>query len=186
MSFLPRRISVVGTTGSGKTTLARKLFVCLAIPHIELDAIYWGAHWEPLSVVEFRAQTSEALDGNAWVVDGNYSKVRDIVWDRADTVVWLDYPLPQILHQLLQRTFRRVFLREKLWKKNQEGFHSQFLSRDSLLLYAIKPYPKHREMYPKLITKPRYNHLKLVRLQSPKATNKWIQELGSLASFFAT
>jgi adenylate kinase family enzyme len=177
MHAVPRRLSVIGTTGSGKTTLARKIAACLNISHIELDAIHWGPNWEPLDLDEFRAQISLALEGHDWVIDGNYSKVRDIVWSRADTVVWLDYGLPRVLYQLLQRTLHRVITRQVLWNENREHFHSQFLSRDSLFLWAVKTYPKQREIYPRLFMKPEYNHLHIVRLHSPKATEKWLQKM---------
>src|SRR5205809_1832315 len=91
---LPRRVVVVGTTGSGKTTLAGRLAQRLGVPHVELDALHWEANWVEAGDEVFRERAARALTGSAWVVDGNYSKVRDIVWGRADMVVWLDYPLP--------------------------------------------------------------------------------------------
>lgn len=88
--FLPcgDRISVVGTTGSGKTTLARSISQHRQIPHIELDALHWDANWTAASDQVFRERVTQALHGSTWVVDGNYSKVRDIVWGQADTVVF--------------------------------------------------------------------------------------------------
>ena len=180
MQAVPHRISVVGTTGSGKTTIARKLSICLGIPHIELDAIHWGVNWEPLAVDQFRVQTSQALEGDDWVVDGNYSKVRDIVWGRADTVIWLDYSLPRILYQLFRRTLRRVITRQELWNQNREHFRDQFLSRDSLFLWAIKTYSRRRKTYPELFKKTEYNHLHILRLPSPKTTEIWMQELATI------
>jgi len=89
-----QRISVVGTSGSGKTTLARQIFQSIDIPHIELDALHHEPNWTEAPIDVFRKRVEQSLSGNSWVVDGNYSKVRDIVWSRADTVIWLDYPLP--------------------------------------------------------------------------------------------
>src|SRR5690348_17105632 len=91
------RIAVVGSTGSGKTTLARYLARRLHVTHVELDALHWDADWIPAPIPIFRERTATALGGSAWIVGGNYSKVRDIVWARADMVIWLDYPLPIIL-----------------------------------------------------------------------------------------
>lgn len=99
-----RRISVVGTSGSGKTTLARQISQQLAIPHIELDAIYHQPNWTETPLEIFRQRVEESLNSESWVVDGNYSKVRDIVWSRADTVVWLDYTLPLIMKRVVWRT----------------------------------------------------------------------------------
>ena len=88
-----QRISIVGTTGSGKTTLARQVSQRLQIPHIEeLDELHWEPNWIEASTQVFSDRVSEALKGDRWVVDGNYSKIRDVIWSQADTVVFLDYP----------------------------------------------------------------------------------------------
>jgi adenylate kinase family enzyme len=79
---LGRRIVVVGSTGAGKTTLAEALSARLNIPHVELDSFYWEAGWAPASTLDFRARVAEALADDAWVVDGNYQSVRDLVLRR--------------------------------------------------------------------------------------------------------
>ena len=131
-----RRISVVGTSGSGKTTLARQISQRLAIPHVELDALHHEPDWQEAPIDVFRKRVEQSLSSDSWVVDGNYSKVRDIVWSRADTVVWLDYSLPVIMTRLLRRTWRRVVAQEELWSGNRETWRQTF-SRDSILLWAL-------------------------------------------------
>jgi adenylate kinase family enzyme len=82
-----RRISVVGISGSGKSRLARELAEILAVPHIELDAIFHQADWVPLPDEQFSARVEAAAAGDGWVIDGNYhSRVGAVVWRRADTV----------------------------------------------------------------------------------------------------
>lgn len=171
-----QRISVVGTTGSGKTTLARQLAQQLAISHVELDALHWQPNWTPASIDVFRDRASQALSGNHWVVDGNYSVIRDIVWNRADTIVWLDYPFPVIMTRLLRRTWRRVVRQEELWGGNRETWQKTF-SSDSILLWALKTYRKKRKEYPILFQKPEYAHLTVIRLNSPKVTDAWLANL---------
>ncbi len=172
-----RRIVVVGTTGSGKTTLASQLARRFGCPHVELDALHWEPNWTEASLNVFRARTAQALNGDAWAVDGNYSKVRDVVWGRADTVVWLDYPLPLVLWRLVSRTFRRIFTREELWSGNRERFREQFFSRDSLFLWAFKTYRRRRREFPVLFKRPEYAHLTVVHLRSPRATREWLAGL---------
>jgi adenylate kinase family enzyme len=172
-----QRIAVVGTTGSGKTTLARRISERLSIPHVELDALHWGPDWTPVPLQVFQERTVRALGGDAWVSDGNYSKVRDIVWRRADTVIWLDYPLPVILGRLTWRTLRRVFMREELWSGNRERFSVQFFTRDSLFLWAFRTFPRRRWEYPLLFQRPEYAHLRVICLHSPQATRKWLENL---------
>lgn len=169
-----RRVAVVGTTGAGKTTLARHLAHRLAVPHVELDALYWGPNWTPVPADLFRQRTALAVAEDAWVMDGNYHVVRDLVWSRATTVVWLDYPLLLILARLLRRTLRRTLSREELWSGNRERFREQFLSRESLFLWAFRTYRRRRREYPAFFKEPAYSHLAVVRLSSPRATEDWL------------
>ena len=172
-----RRIAVIGTTGSGKTTMAQRLSQRLGLPHVELDALHWGPNWTEAPVEVFRQRTAEALSGDAWAVDGNYRDVRDIVWGRADTVVWLDYSLWVIMARLLWRTLRRIVTREELWGGNREHFRAQFLSRDSLFLWALQTYWRRRREFPILLNQPEQAHLAVVHLRSPRATRAWLAGL---------
>jgi adenylate kinase family enzyme len=165
-----RRVAVVGTTGSGKTTLAREIAGRLGVPHVELDALNWGPNWTEVSPDVFRRRVAAALEGEGWVVDGNYSKARDLVWPRADTILWIDYPLWLILWRLVLRTFRRTLTGEELWSGNRERFREQFFSRNSLLLWALQTYRLRRRNYPRLLAQPEHAHLRLVRLRSPRET----------------
>lgn len=171
-----QRISVVGTSGSGKTTLARQISQRLAIPHIELDALYHEPNWTEAPTDVFRKRVEQALSGDSWVVDGNYSKVRDIVWSRADTVLWLDYPLPVIMRRVVRRTFQRVVKQEELWNGNRETWQTTF-SRDSIILWALTTYQKNRNQYLILLSQPEYAHLKILHLRSPKTTHTWLLSL---------
>ena len=169
-----RRVSVIGTTGSGKTTLARSLSAALEVPHVELDALYWEPGWTEAEVGVFRQRVARSLSGASWVADGNYSKVRDIVWSRADTVVWLDYPFRVVFTRLAYRTFSRALRREELWSGNRESLRKALLTRDSILLWLLKSYWRRRREYPALLSRPEYAHLRVVRLRSPAAAERWL------------
>ena len=99
---------VVGSSGCGKTTLARALADHLNVPHVEVDALHWGPDWTPMPTAILRARVAEAIAGDGWVIDGNYFKIREMVWSRADTLVWLDYSMGLILWRILRRTLRRL------------------------------------------------------------------------------
>jgi adenylate kinase family enzyme len=168
-----RRIVVVGTSGTGKTTLAGMLAERLNMHHIELDALFWGPNWTQSTAEALRARVAEALAGERWVVDGNYSMVRDLVWPRADTLIWLDYPLPIVLARVTRRTLRRLVLREQIWGTNRESLRAA-MSRDSIILWALQTHHKHRRLYPMLLADPQYAHLTAIRLRSPQATQSWL------------
>ena len=179
MTFPPvgQRVHVVGTTGSGKTTVAAALSACLNLKHVELDAHHWQPNWSEPLLPAFRQKVKDALSGDSWVVDGNYGKVRDLIWPRADTIVWLDYPLLVILWQLTRRTFARIFFRQELWSGNRESLRTALFSRDSLFLWALKTYRRRRRDYPQLLALPEYAHLTAIQLASPRQAKRWLSSL---------
>jgi len=170
-------IVVVGTSGSGKTTLARQLGAILEIPAVELDALHWEPHWTPASLSVLRERVDAALSGDAWVVDGNYSKVRDLTWGRADTVIWLDYSLWVVMARVIRRTFTRILSGEELWNGNRERLGNSLFSKDSILLWVLQTHRKNRRTYTQLISQPEYTRLRVVRQRSPQAARLWLEEL---------
>jgi adenylate kinase family enzyme len=174
-----RRVVVLGVTGAGKTTFAAALARKLGVQHIELDALHWEPNWVMAELDVFRDRVARAVAAEEWVADGNYSKARDLVWSRADTAVWLDYSFALSFMRLLRRTVARVRTGEELYSGNRERFREQFLSRDSLFLWAIKSYRKHRATYPEVLASDRYSHLLVVRLRSPRAAELWLNCVSS-------
>ena len=168
------RVIVVGTTGSGKTTLTQQLAAKMACPSIEIDALFWNPGWVQTPRDVFRERVAAAIAPERWVAGGNYSRTRDLIWRRADTLVWLDYPLPLVLWRLFKRTTRRIITREELWGGNRETFGKQFLSRDTLFLWAVQSHPKLRREYPVELAKPDYAHLAVHRFHSPQETAAWL------------
>jgi adenylate kinase family enzyme len=172
----PKRIVVVGTSGSGKTTLAHLLNTILEIPHVELDSLHWDANWTEAPLAVFRGRIAQALDRESWVVDGNYHMVHDVTWERADTIVWLDYRFMVILRQLLRRTFGRVRSGKELWNGNRERLSATF-TRDSVIVWMFRTYYRNRMRYIAAMKDPAYAHIQFVRLSSPQATRAWVDAL---------
>ena len=86
------------------------------MPHVELDALYFGPDLSQAPLDVLRERTSAAIAGERWVTDGNKRAVRDLVWPRADTVVWLDYPVWVSLRRLARRArSRTASLRTETW-----------------------------------------------------------------------
>jgi adenylate kinase family enzyme len=170
-----QRVAVIGSTGCGKTTLAKALAKRLGAPHIELDSFYWEANWHRATRDDFRARVEKAVAAPMWVADGNYSRARDLIWGRATALVWLDYSRPLILWRLARRTSIRLFKREVLWNDNRERVFDIISARDSLLAWARQNHPSHHSEYPALLATPEYNHLHAVRLVSPKEAEHWLE-----------
>lgn len=173
-----KRIQIVGSAGSGKSTLGATLAACLACPLVEFDHLYWRPGWQPAPPEEFRASVAAALAGERWVACGNYRVVRDLVWGRADTLVWLDYPLPLSLYRLWRRTWRRIVTQEELWGGNRESWRAQFFSRESLLLYAVRTHRRRRREIDAMLAEAAYAHLTVLRFRRPAATAAWLAAAG--------
>ncbi len=174
---LGSRIVVLGLSGSGKTTLAAALARALNARHVELDALFWEPNWTMAADEVFRQRVAEVTAGDAWVVDGNYSRSRDLVWPHATAFIWLDYPLPFVLARLFRRTVRRSFARIELWSGNRERLWEQFFTRESLFLWVIQQRPKHKREYPLIPTLSGAAGARFIRLRSPRATARWLAGL---------
>lgn len=162
----PMRVIVAGTSGSGKTTFSKALASALQVPRVELDALHWLPNWVERDTDEFRALVAEAAQQDHWVVDGNYTVVRDILWPRATDIVWLNFSRTTVFTRVLTRTIRRSITREPLWAGNTESLRKAFFSRDSILLWALTTYDKNRVRYTRLRQDPAYSHLRWHELQT--------------------
>ena len=177
LAALGRRIVVLGVTGSGKSTLAAELARRIGAPHVELDSFQWEPNWTPAATEVFRERVAQAIAGDTWVVDGNYRKRAICIWPRAETFVWLDYPLPFIFARLLRRILWRGFARVELWSGNRERLWPQFFTRDSLFVWALTSQPKHRREYPLIPAMPATASATFIHLRSPRATARWLAAL---------
>ncbi len=173
-----RRVVIVGTSGSGKSTLGAQLAERLNTEFVEVDALHWQPGWQAAPTPAFRQSVSEALAGERWVVGGNYSKARDVIWTRADTLIWLDYSLLLCLWRVLKRSLKRIITQEDLWGTgNRETWRAQFFSRDSLIIWVLQTYGRQKREYPHLLKLPEYAHLQVLHFRSPQETQNWLNRI---------
>ena len=167
---------MVGTPGAGKSTVARELARNLGVPFVELDGIFHQPGWAPLAADEFRRRVAEVTAGDAWVIDGNYSDVRPLVWARADTVIWIDPPRLLVMRRLVWRTLRRVALRAELWNGNRERWANFFSwnPEKSVISWAWTRHPVYRQRYAAAMKDPGYAQLRFVRLRSRADVGRWL------------
>ena len=142
------RIMVVGTSGSGKSTLGKKLSKALGLHNIELDALFWEANWKQTGLPDFRRKIVEELKGkNGFIINGNYSKTKDLTWGKCDVLLWLDYPRWLVMWLVVKRTIFRVCTGKKLWHGNAETLQKAFFSKDSIILWAWNTYRLRKREY---------------------------------------
>jgi adenylate kinase family enzyme len=180
--FPIKRIVVIGATGSGKSTLAGRIAERFNLDFIELDALHWEPGWREPPLDVFRERVSSAVQAPAWIVAGNYHVVRDLVWAKAEAVIWLDYPFLIVLRQLLRRTFLRWWKQEMLWGTNREPFwiHFKLWSKESLIHWLFITYWRRKRETPILLSLPEHRHLRLIHLGHPREAEALIEQLGRL------
>ncbi|MEP6987560.1 MAG: adenylate kinase [Chloroflexota bacterium] len=172
------RIIIIGTSGAGKSVLGEQVSKKLGVPFLELDAYFWLPGWVQVTDEVFRERVADAIKADAWVAGGNYSRARDLIWTRADTLVWLDYPLRLTLWRLFRRTVTRIMSQEDLWQTgNRETWGKQFLSRESLFVWAVSSHKRQAEQFPELLKQGIYAHLKVHRFYKPAEAENWLNSL---------
>lgn len=180
---LVERVSGVGNSGSGKSRLAGRLAEILGVPHLELDAIHHLADWEPIDPGKFLARVAAVAATERWVIDGNYRPVvvDGPVWQRADTVVWLDLPRRTVMAQVTRRTLRRSIRREQLWNGNREPLRNLYAwdPNTSIIRWSWTQHAKYEERYGAAMASPAFDHLHFVRLRSHDETERWLANLQS-------
>lgn len=176
----PRRVVVIGSSCAGKTTFSQTLSKALGLKHIELDSLFWEPNWKEADSETFRNRVRAALASEeSWVVDGNYTnKIKDLVWPQADTLIWLDPPLPLILKRFLSRSLKRVLTKEVLWNGCTETLTGAIFSRNSLFIWILKTHFRKRASYSQFIENCPYPHLTTYRLRSSTEIRNFLAGLG--------
>ena len=171
------RVNVVGTSGSGKSTFGRALAERMGVRFIEIDEIYWKPQWTEPDDAEFFEDLRQALAGDAWVVDGNYSRALHIKWERVDKVIWLDMPYWLTLYQVITRTLKRSIYRQELWAGNRETLTKAPFSRDSIILWSLTHLRPVRRAYEAAMNSDKYSHIEFIRLRSRDEVNKFLESV---------
>lgn len=175
----PRRIHVVGVSGSGKTRLGAEIARRLGVEHLELDAVFWDAGWTFRDQDEARQLVRRfvATHPDGWVADGNWTTRLDGMLQPpagADLVVWLDHPRWLVMARVLRRTVRRGITRQELWHGNRERPASWF-SRDpeqNIILWAWTAYAGTRDRYLRMLGLPWF-----LRLSGRRQVARWLRSL---------
>ena len=174
-----RRIYIFGSSGSGKTTLAKSLAEKFNLERVELDSIYHQADWQPIDVSDFRDRVYEVVAKENWVVDGNYSVVRDLVLEACDTIICLDYSRRFVMRRLFKRTMSRNLNRTQLWNGNKEKFWFLFSpnKEKNLLLWAWTTHKRRHQQILELMSDSSIPAKNRFRFTTSEETEIWLKSL---------
>ncbi len=172
------KINIIGTSGSGKSTFGRKLAESLSLPFLEMDAVFWGPDWTFPEDKELFSILASALEGENWVLDGNYTRTIPLKWDNIDIVIWLDFSFLRTLLQAVTRAVTRLLTREEIWPGtgNRETLGKLF-SRDSIVLWTLKTYRRNRKKFIRYMEVDEFKKIHFIRLKSPGQAKIFLQKV---------
>ena len=169
------RFYIIGTSGSGKSILAKTIGQQLNIPHIELDFYRFKKDWKKRPDQELYDIIVQHIQQKNWVVCGNESgKLKEHLLEQATHIVWLDYPFWFVFYRVFIRTMRRILFKEKSCGGNQETFFMQFFTKYSIFLWVVQTYSKRKRQYTPLLTDPTFKK-RMIHLKSQKDTDKFLE-----------
>lgn len=166
-----KRILVIGTSGTGKSTLAQRLSNVLHLPFFASDPFYWDAHWKPASDAKVLQQVQDVIRREAWILDGNFDNERGLVWRQADCIIWLDYSLATICRRVILRNLFWVLTQQPTWSGNRMTLRRAL----SGSRHAIKSYSLKRQNYPHWLAE--LSGITIHRFHTTRETEAWLQSL---------
>jgi adenylate kinase family enzyme len=171
------RISIVGVSCAGKSSLAKLISDKIDIPYIEQDQLFWYAGWKITSEEQFQKKVSEQITKESWVICGNFRETRTQVFDRATHIIWLNYPFSIVLKRAMKRTFIRVFKKQECCNGNYETFKHAYLSKNSIFYWILKTYKMRIRQYQNERNIAIEKGINFIEFRSPNDASRWLKSL---------
>lgn len=98
------KIVIIGSGGSGKSTLSMLLGKKLSLPVYHLDSLYWRPGWQRMETTQWETLQKELCNKTHWIIDGNYQSTLDIRIEACDTIIFLDVNRFKCIYRAIKRT----------------------------------------------------------------------------------
>lgn len=170
----PTRILVYGVTGSGKTTLAKRLSEATGIPWHSVDDLAWMPNWQGVPDEEQIARVTEICKGEEWILDTAYAKWIDIPLARVQMIAALDYSRLFTLRRLVGRTLARVIDKRPVCNGNFESWRGVF-SRDSIIAWHFKSFSRKRRRMRQWLSQ--LDGVEVVLLRRHRDAERWLDAM---------
>jgi adenylate kinase family enzyme len=166
-----KRVLVIGSSGAGKSTFARRLQQATGLKLIHLDRVFWKPDWVEPSKSEWRKTVEEIVKEDEWIMDGNYSGTLEVRLPHADTVIFLDFPRTICIYRILKRV---VFYKKGSRPDIPEGCDERF---DWTFLKLVWNYPNRSKPKVEELLKQIGGEKKVIRLRSTKEVENFFVDL---------
>jgi hypothetical protein len=164
-----KRILVIGASGSGKSTYAQMAADKLNLTYIATDPFYWDIDWQLVPDAVVRERVAEALQHPDWVMDGNFDDLRELVWQQADCILWLNLPFLTVLYRVITRNLRWWVTKEAVWSGNRMTLKHGI----SGVRHAMKSYWKKKRDYPAWLQEVP----NVIIFSTSRQGRKWLEDL---------
>lgn len=173
------RIVVVGSSGSGKTSFAQRLSSILDSPYLELDSIVHRGGWNATPDDQLQQEIRIFAEAQRWVVDGNYTSTRKVLWPLADAFVWLDPPKRTVMRRVITRTLKRVVTREELWNGVREPWTNLYSldPHKNVIVWAWTRFEHTRSKFETAIVDGTWSHADVHRLRSARDIDRFLESV---------
>lgn len=168
-----KKVAVIGVSCSGKTTFGKLLAKKHGLPFIDLDDLFWNPGWVQTEHELFIKKVQAVLDNDEWVIVGNYKSVQDVILNKADTVIWLDYSAYVVGARAIFRTIKRAIFKEPCCNGNFESFKLSFCSKDSILLWVYNDFSRKRKRYEEMISNGKFETKNFIRIYTPESAKSY-------------
>jgi adenylate kinase family enzyme len=98
-----RRVVVIGCSGAGKSTFARRLGEITGLPVTHIDQLYWQPGWVPTPKPLYLERLSAVVRQDRWIIEGVNASTLDLRLPRTDLLVWLERGRLECLWRVARR-----------------------------------------------------------------------------------
>jgi hypothetical protein len=166
------RVAVIGTAGAGKSHLATRIAQLIGAPSIDRDSLLGPGQNTP----EHRSAVERAVSQSRWVFDGTPFYVEDLVYPRADVVVFLDYSRRVCVWRAFRRSLRVEITRHADGPHKPVGLRG-WLDPAHPIRWAWSSQPARHRKLARLADDPDLGDATWISLRTPRATEAWLRAL---------
>ncbi|MFC0137874.1 topology modulation protein [Staphylococcus petrasii] len=109
---MKHRILVIGSPGSGKSTLSLRLQEKYHVPFYHIDKIQWLNNKETVAPEVLKEALKNLVVTESWIIDGNYTETMSFRVERATTIIWIKEPRWKCIYRVIKRYISSLFKKQ--------------------------------------------------------------------------